>query len=102
MESFISKVLNSCNLCKLKFDILVCILSGKPEFKYVGNMHGNEVTGRELLLKLMDDLCTRYKAKDPMVTKLIESTSIHILPSMNPDGWEAANALVCIFPAIYL
>jgi len=67
--------------------------AGKPEFKYVGNMHGNEVTGRELLLKLMDDMCQRYKAGDPMVTKLIQMTSIHLMPSMNPDGWEAANDL---------
>lgn len=63
---------------------------GIPEFKYVGNMHGNEVVGRELLLKLVDDLCAKYSAKDPEVTKLISLTRIHILPTMNPDGYALA------------
>jgi len=62
----------------------------EPKFKYIANMHGNEVVGRELLLQLMVDMCVNYQNNDPQTKWLIENTQILLMPSMNPDGWQLA------------
>ncbi|XP_053718877.1 carboxypeptidase M [Synchiropus splendidus] len=64
---------------------------GIPEFKYVANMHGNEVLGRVLMLQLIDDLLQGYKKNEKWAVRLLNSTRIHILPTMNPDGFDNAD-----------
>jgi murein tripeptide amidase MpaA len=57
----------------------------RPEAKYIGNMHGNEVPSKEILLHLIDYLLLN-QTTDPTVDYLLKNTRIHILPSLNPDG----------------
>lgn len=67
---------------------------GKPKFKYVGNMHGDETVSRQVLVYLVEYLLAQY-GEDPRVTALVNSTDIYIMPSMNPDGFERSKEGDC-------
>ena len=49
--------------------------------KYVGNMHGDETVGREILLALAEYLVKNYGVID-RVTELLDSTEV--LPKKRP------------------
>jgi hypothetical protein len=61
---------------------------GEPETKFVANMHGNEPVGRELLLKFIDELCRNYTKGNAGAQRLVDTTRMHFMISMNPDGYE--------------
>ncbi|KAJ6998238.1 carboxypeptidase SOL1 [Populus alba x Populus x berolinensis] len=58
----------------------------EPAFKFIGNVHGDEPVGRELLLRLANWICDHYM-KDSLARLIVENIHLHILPSMNPDGY---------------
>ena len=47
----------------------------RPMVKYVGNMHGNELVGREILIALAEYLVLNYGV-DERVTRLLNSTEV--------------------------
>lgn len=67
---------------------------GEPEFKYIANMHGNEVVGREMILLFAKLLLENYGHHE-RIDWLINNTRIHLMPSMNPDGYERSRLGDC-------
>ncbi|MEI6349278.1 MAG: M14 family zinc carboxypeptidase [Bacteroidota bacterium] len=57
----------------------------KPQFLYTSSMHGDEITGYVLMLRLIDYLLTNY-GTNPRVTNLVDNIEIWINPLANPDG----------------
>nr|XP_010915069.1 carboxypeptidase SOL1 [Elaeis guineensis] len=58
----------------------------EPAFKFIGNVHGDEPVGRELLIFLANWLCNNYR-KDTLATLIVNNVHLHVLPTMNPDGF---------------
>ena len=66
----------------------------RPEFFYSSTIHGDEVTGYVMMLRLIDTLLTSY-GTNVELTSLMDRTRISINPLANPDGtyWRGNHTL---------
>lgn len=83
----IGKSVKGQDLLVMKISDNVEVDEVEPEFKYISSMHGDEITGRELTVSLIEEIGAKY-GKDAEITSLVNNTEIFIMPSMNPDGSE--------------
>ena len=60
----------------------------EPQFLYTSSMHGDELTGYVLMLRLIDYLLENY-GTDDRITGLVDNIEIWINPLANPDGTYA-------------
>ena len=85
----IGKSVKNRDLWVMKLSKNAAIDDSRPEFKYIANMHGDEIVGREVMMRFIKE-CTENYGKDPRLTNLLDKFQIHILVSMNPDGAASA------------
>lgn len=58
---------------------------GKPGVWIDGGTHGNEYTGTEVTLYIIDKLVSGY-GSDPAITQLVDDNAFFVCPIVNPDG----------------
>ena len=71
-------------------------LTDRPEVFFTSTMHGDEITGYYLMLRLADTLLTSY-GTNAYITQLLNNTVVYINPLSNPDGtYHGGNSTVAL------
>jgi len=58
----------------------------RPKVKIVGNLHGDEPTGRVFTLALAEWLCDNV-GKDGRASTILSKVDLWLIPTVNPDGY---------------
>ena len=69
----------------LKVSNNVSVNENEPEVMFDGGIHGDELIGQEITIRLARYLCTNY-GSNTTVTDLVNSREIWLYPNVNPDG----------------
>ena len=97
MRSFAQEHPDICRLDTIGFSVkgrlILCLKISdnahqeepEPSFFYSSSIHGDELTGYVLMLRLADYLLDNY-GSDEEATRLVDEMQIHINPLSNPDG----------------
>jgi hypothetical protein len=100
MENFADSFPSICKLHRLGVlnsgrEILIIQISNnvgikenEPSFLYTSSMHGDELTGYVLMLRLIDDILHNYSTNN-YIKNLVDNIDIWINPLANPDGTYA-------------
>lgn len=70
----------------------IAIGKGSKHILFNGNIHAAEVANTMYIIKYIADFVNKYEAKDENIVKLLNDIKIIVVPSSNPDGYEA-----CLF-----
>lgn len=90
----IGSTINGRQLLFAKISDNVGTTEAEPRFLYTSSIHGDELTGYILMLRLIDYLLVNYGI-NPIATNLVDNLEIWINPLANPDGtYKSGNSTV--------
>ncbi len=73
----------------MKISDNVAIQENEPELRYISSIHGDEVVGYDMLIRLIQLLTTEY-TETQRIADIVNNTEIWICPMMNPDGYNSS------------
>lgn len=79
---------NGLPLYMMKISDNVATEEFEPELKYVSSIHGDEVVGYDMLIRLIQLLTSEYGTTQ-RITDIVNNTELWICPMFNPDGYVA-------------